>query len=52
MFLEAMQDVLPNLTVVIDNGDGNIWKYYSISDLLNGTGGTDTSGDTTGTDTE
>jgi hypothetical protein len=49
-----MQDVLPNLTVVIDNGDGNIWKYYSISDLLNGTGtsGSNTSGDTTGSDTE
>jgi hypothetical protein len=36
---------------VIDNGDGNIWKYYSISDLLNGTG-SNTSGDTTGSDTE
>lgn len=38
MFLEAMQDVLPNLTIIIDNGDGDVWKYYSVNDLYNSTG--------------
>ena len=33
MFLEAMQDVLPNLKIVIDNGDGEVFKYYSVNDL-------------------
>ncbi len=33
MFLEAMEDVLPQLKVVIDNGDGTINKYYPITDL-------------------
>jgi len=31
MFLEAMQDVLPKLTVVIDSGDGSVNKYYPIN---------------------
>ena len=30
MFLETMEDVLPNLTVVIDSGDGDIKKYYPV----------------------
>lgn len=38
MFLEAMQDVLPNLTIVIDNGNGDVWKYYSVNDLYNKNG--------------
>lgn len=33
MFLETMEDVLPELKVVIDNGDGTINKYYPITDL-------------------
>lgn len=33
MFLEAMQDVLPNLKIVIDNGNGDVFKYYSVNDL-------------------
>ena len=33
MFLEAMEDVLPELKVIIDNGDGSINKYYPITDL-------------------
>ena len=33
MFLETMEDVLPELKVVIDNGNGDILKYYPISDL-------------------
>lgn len=33
MFLETMEDVLPELQVVIDNGDGDILKYYPIKDL-------------------
>ena len=36
MFLEAMQDVLPNLKIVIDNGDGEVFKYYSVNDLDSG----------------
>ena len=31
MFLEAMQEVLPQLTVVIDSGDGSVNKYYPIN---------------------
>lgn len=31
MFLEAMQDVLPKLTVVIESGNGDITKYYPVS---------------------
>lgn len=34
MFLEAMEDVLPKLTVVIDSGDGDIKKYYPIKNDL------------------
>lgn len=33
MFLETMEDVLPKLKVVIDNSDGNILKYYPLTDL-------------------
>lgn len=33
MFMEAMSDVLPSLQVVIDQGDGEIMKYYPITDL-------------------
>jgi len=33
MFLEAMEDVLPQLKVIIDDGSGNINKYYPITDL-------------------
>lgn len=33
MFLEAMEDVLPQLKVFIDDGNGNINKYYPITDL-------------------
>ena len=32
MFLETMSEVLPTLKVVIDNGDGEISKYYPITD--------------------
>lgn len=35
MFMEAMEEVLPTLKVVIDNGNGNINKYYPINDLGN-----------------
>lgn len=33
MFLETMEDVLPNLKIVIDSGNGEINKYYPITDL-------------------
>lgn len=35
MFLEAMEDVLPTLQVVIDSGDGSINKYYPITSMNN-----------------
>ena len=38
MFMEAMSDVLPTLQVVIDQGDGEIMKYYPITDLNKATG--------------
>ena len=36
MFLEAMEDVLPELQVIIDNGDGSVMKYYPITELQRG----------------
>lgn len=33
MFMETMADVLPELKVIIDNGDGDVMKYYPINDL-------------------
>lgn len=33
MFFETMEEVLPELKVVIDNGDGSIMKYYPITEL-------------------
>ncbi len=33
MFMETMEEVLPTLKVVIDNGDGSVNKYYPITDL-------------------
>lgn len=31
MFLETMEDVLPNLKVIIESGDGSITKYYPVT---------------------
>ena len=31
MFFEAMEEVLPTLTVVIEQGDGEVSKYYSVT---------------------
>ena len=31
MFFEAMEEVLPTLKIVIDQGDGDISKYYSVT---------------------
>ena len=33
MFLETMEDVLPSLKIVIDSGNGEINKYYPITDM-------------------
>ncbi len=33
MFFETMEEVLPELKVVIDDGDGSIMKYYPITEL-------------------
>ena len=35
MFLEAMEDVLPTLQIVIDSGDGSVNKYYPITSMNN-----------------
>lgn len=38
MFLETMEDVLPQLKILIDNGNGDVLKYYPLTDLqLNNT---------------
>lgn len=34
MFYEAMEDILPTLKVVIDNGSGDIQKYYPIESFV------------------
>lgn len=31
LFMETMSEVLPTLTVIIDNGDGEITKYYPVT---------------------
>jgi len=31
MFLETMEDVLPTMKIVIDSGDGDLKKYYSVT---------------------
>ena len=33
MFFETMEEVLPELKVVIDDGDGSVLKYYPITEL-------------------
>ena len=33
MFLETMSDVLPSLQVIIDQGNGEVMKYYPITEL-------------------
>lgn len=33
MFLESMEEVLPKLKVVIESGNGNIKKYYPVTDF-------------------
>lgn len=35
MFYEAMEDILPKLKVIIDDGSGNIQKYYPIESFAN-----------------
>lgn len=35
MFLEAMEEVLPQLKVVIEQGNGDVVKYYPLTDLDN-----------------
>ncbi len=48
MFYEAMEDILPKLKVIIDDGSGNIQKYYPIDSFANvGQNTTSSSSDTT-----
>ena len=35
MFYEAMEDILPKLKVIIDDGSGNVQKYYPIESFAN-----------------
>ena len=35
MFYEAMEELLPKLKVIIDDGSGNIQKYYPIESFAN-----------------
>lgn len=35
MFYEAMEDILPNMKVIIDNGNGDIKKYYPVETFAN-----------------
>lgn len=42
MFYEAMEDLLPKLKVIIDDGSGNIQKYYPIESFANVNSNTNT----------
>lgn len=42
MFYETMQDVLPNLKIVIDDGSGTLQKYYPVESFANINAGTTT----------
>ena len=35
MFYETMEEVLPNLKVVIDDGSGSVQKYYPVESFSN-----------------
>ena len=50
MFYEAMEDLLPRLKVIIDDGSGNIQKYYPIESFAN-VGTSSTSGSSTSSST-
>lgn len=40
IFYETMQELLPTLKVVIDDGTGNVQKYYPVESFANISGGT------------
>ena len=48
MFYETMEDVLPQLQVIIDNGDGSVMKYYPITELQKAANANGTSSSTSG----
>lgn len=50
MFYEAMEELLPKLKVIIDDGSGNIQKYYPIESFAN-VGTTSSSGSSTSNNT-
>lgn len=51
MFYEAMEELLPKLKVVIDDGSGNIQKYYPIESFANvGTSSSSSSSTTNSTE--
>lgn len=57
MFYEAMEDILPKLKVIIDDGSGNVQKYYPIESFANmgsstGSSSTDSSSSSKSTKTE
>ena len=50
MFYEAMEDLLPKLKVIIDDGSGNVQKYYPIESFANvGTSSTSSSSNSSST---
>lgn len=52
MFYEAMEDLLPKLKVIIDDGSGNIQKYYPIESFANVGSSTSSSSTSDSTKTE
>ncbi len=53
MFYEAMEELLPRLKVIIDDGSGNIQKYYPIESFANvGTTSSSSSSTSNNTNTE
>lgn len=41
MFYETMQDIMPNLKIVIDDGNGDVLKHFSLDSLEKVVGGSD-----------
>ena len=48
MFYEAMEDILPNLKVIIDDGSGNVQKYYPVESFATYSGAAPSSNTTGG----
>lgn len=51
MFYEAMENILPDLEVIIDSGDGSVQKILPLDSLVDVNNGSSSSKDTTSKDT-